>query len=655
MSKGSAILGFILSFIGGIALMWGLDKYVPAGSAEATKEGAAAGAAWSALDAKVPISSADPHWGSGDAPVTIVLFSDYQCPYCTKVEPTVKAMKEKYGPEKLRVVWKHFPLPMHAQAVPAHIATQTAFEVSGSEAFWKMHELVFQNQRALTPENFDAWAAQAGVDMAKFKPALAANTAKAKVDADIAAGKAAGVQGTPASFVNGVVLSGAQPPEKFAAEIDKQLAEAQALIAAGTPKDKVYTTLTNKNHTAKAAPAADQKPQERPDPAADKTIWKVPVSKADPKKGAKNALITIVEFSDYECPFCSRVEPTIKELLEAYKGKLRVVWKDNPLPFHKRAIPAANLAREAHAQKGDEGFWKAHEMLFANQKALDDAALEGYAKELGLDVAKAKKAMADNKYADILEDCQGVASDFQAGGTPHFFINGRRISGAQPADAFKKIIDEELKRAEELVAKGTKLEDVYAKATEEGKGPGDLEKKDPGPAPKDAPFKGGKAAKVVIYEFSDFECPFCGRVNDTLKEVEKRYGDKVKIVWRHRPLPFHQNAPLAHQATIEAFKQKGSEGFWKMHDKLFQGQKDPGIKREQLDKYAGELGLDLAKFKKALDEGTHKAAVDEDIKAAEKIGIGGTPAFLVNGYFIEGAQPFSAFRRAIDKALKEAK
>ncbi|MSP25366.1 MAG: hypothetical protein EXR75_09415 [Myxococcales bacterium] len=655
MSKGSAILGFILSFIGGISLMWGLDKYVPAGEVDAKKEGTAAGVAWSFPDAKVPISSADPHWGSADAPVSIVLFSDYQCPYCTKVEPAIKAMKDKYGPEKLRVVWKHFPLPMHAQAVPAHVATQTAFEVSGSDAFWKMHELVFANQRALTPENFAAWATQAGVDMAKFTPAFASNAGKAKVDADIAVGSAAGVSGTPASFINGVFMSGAQPAEKFAAEIDKQLAEAQVLLAAGTPKNKIYTTLTNKNHAAKAAPAADTKPQAPPDPAADKTIWKVPVGKGDPKKGAKKALVTIVEFSEYECPFCGRVEPTIKELLSSYAGKLRVVWKDNPLPFHKRATPAAILAREAQAQKGDEAFWKAHAMLFANQQKLGDADLEGYAKELGLDVAKVKQAIKENKFADVIEECQAVASDFQAGGTPHFFINGRRISGAQPVDNFKKIIDEELKRAEELVAKGTKLEDVYAAATKEGKGPADLEKKDPGPAPKDAPFKGGKAAKVVIYEFSDFECPFCGRVGDALKQVEAKYGDKVKIVWRHKPLSFHQNAPLAHQASIEAFKQKGNDGFWKMHDKLFAGQKSPGIKREQLDQYAGELGLDMAKFKKALDDGTHKAAVDEDIKASDKIGIGGTPAFLVNGYFIEGAQPFSAFRAAIDKALKEAK
>ena len=134
----------------------------------------------------------------------------------------------------------------------------------------------------------------------------------------------------------------------------------------------------------------------------------------------------------------------------------------------------------------------------------------------------------------------------------------------------------------------------------------------------------------------------------------KNYGDKVKFVWRHKPLPMHPDAPLASEATEEALKQKGNEGFWKMHDKLFanQAEKD-GLKREALEKYAQEQGLDMAKFKAALDNHTHKAKVDADDKAGIDAGISGTPAFVINGYFISGAQPFPKFKKIIDKALKE--
>ena len=130
----------------------------------------------------------------------------------------------------------------------------------------------------------------------------------------------------------------------------------------------------------------------------------------------------------------------------------------------------------------------------------------------------------------------------------------------------------------------------------------------------------------------------------------------MKFVWRNKPLPMHPDAPLAAEAALEAFKQKGNDGFWKYHDKLFaaQGQQD-GLKRENLEKIAQEQGLDMAKFKASLDNHSHKAEVDADAKAADDAGIGGTPAFVVNGYFVNGAQPYGKFRKVIELALAEAK
>lgn len=636
-----------------MALMWGIDRSGAGhGTTGITADGTASGGDWSNADAKVAVTSKDPVWGANDAPVTVVVFSDYQCPYCSRVEGTLNALKEKYGPKKLRMVFKHFPLPFHKQAKPAHAASAIVFDLKGSDAFWKFHDLAFQNQKGLTTENLTKWAVQVGVDKAKFEAAMKANKGNAKVDQDIADGKAVGVKGTPAFFINGKFLSGARPQNAFEAEIDAQLKEAEKLIAAGTPKAQIYTKLTNKNFSN--APAdAKGKEGKKPPPEDTKTVWKVPLTGKEPIKGNKNALVTIVEFSEFQCPFCSRVLPTLKQIQDTYKDKVRVVFMDQPLPFHKRAVPASNFAHEARAQKGDEGFWAAHDLLFANQKKLEDGDLWEYAGQLGLDVEKVKAAVANNKYAALIERNQELAGDVQASGTPHFFVNGRRLKGAVPFDKFKPIIEEEIKKAEALVAKGIKPENLYAELIKNGKEPPPPEKKDAGAVPKNAPFKGPANAKVVIHEFSDFQCPFCNRVNDSIKQVQAEFGDDVKIVWRHKPLPFHKEAPLAHQAAQEAFAQKGNAGFWAMHDKLFANQK--ALKREDLEKYAEEIGLDMTKFKAALDAGTHKEFVESEVKTSDKIGIRGTPGFVINGYFLSGAQPYAKFKKLIKLALKEAK
>ena len=139
----------------------------------------------------------------------------------------------------------------------------------------------------------------------------------------------------------------------------------------------------------------------------------------------------------------------------------------------------------------------------------------------------------------------------------------------------------------------------------------------------------------------------------------KDYGDKVKFVWRNIPLPMHPDAPLAAQAAMEAYKQKGSDGFWKMHDTMYRttSRRQDGLKRAALDELrAADRASTWTKFKAALDSQSHKPEVDADAKmAADDAGISGTPAFIINGYFINGAQPYDKFKKALDKALAEAK
>ncbi len=147
-------------------------------------------------------------------------------------------------------------------------------------------------------------------------------------------------------------------------------------------------------------------------------------------------------FSDFQCPFCSRAVPTVHQLEADYKGKLRIVFKQMPLPFHDHA----HLAAEAALAANEQGkFWQYHDTLFANQQALDRPALEKYASDLGLDMAKFRAALDSGKFKDKVDAEAKEGAAVGATGTPTFFINGNKLVGAQPIDAFKAAIDKELK------------------------------------------------------------------------------------------------------------------------------------------------------------------------------------------------------------------
>jgi len=146
--------------------------------------------------------------------------------------------------------------------------------------------------------------------------------------------------------------------------------------------------------------------------------------------------------------------------------------------------------------------------------------------------------------------------------------------------------------------------------------------------------------------FSDFQCPFCSRVEPTLKQVEQSYGDKVRIVWKHKPLPMHPNAKPAAEAA-EAAREQGK--FWQMHDKMFaaQGELSPA----SYEKWARELGLDVARFKASIASGRNTARIDADDGQASAIGINGTPTMVVNGEKVVGAVPFENLKAVIDRQL----
>jgi protein-disulfide isomerase len=156
-----------------------------------------------------------------------------------------------------------------------------------------------------------------------------------------------------------------------------------------------------------------------------------------PSRGPANAPITIVEFSDFEC----RAEETVSEVMRVYGDKIRLVFRDLPLPNHQNAPKAAEAAHCA----GEQGkYWEMHAKLFANQRALEVPSLKGYAKDLKLDQAKFDKCLDSGATAALVEEGRKAGSEAGVNGTPAFFVNGVLISGAQPFDAFKEVIDAEL-------------------------------------------------------------------------------------------------------------------------------------------------------------------------------------------------------------------
>lgn len=191
--------------------------------AELRKSGPPVSLLFDAPRQTVAVAADDASLGGANAPVTLVEFSDFQCPFCQSVAPTLKRIKDTYG-DKVRIVWKDFPLTqIHPEAFKAAEAGNCAREQG---KFWEMHDRLFANQNALRPEDLKAHAAAVGVDAAKFNACLDSAKYSERVQQQMATGTRLGINSTPTSFINGRQLSGARPYEAFVSVIDEELQRA---------------------------------------------------------------------------------------------------------------------------------------------------------------------------------------------------------------------------------------------------------------------------------------------------------------------------------------------------------------------------------------------------------------------------------------------
>jgi protein-disulfide isomerase len=171
----------------------------------------------------------------------------------------------------------------------------------------------------------------------------------------------------------------------------------------------------------------------------------IEVTADDPSIGPASAPVTLIEFSDFQCPFCQRVAPTLKQVKQKYGDKVRVVWKDFPLTqIHAQAFKAGEAAHCA-AEQGK--FWEYHDRLFANQQLLQPNDLKQHAADLGLDAKAFNSCLDTSKFGERVRDGVAEGSRLGVNSTPMIYINGRALSGAQPFDVFAGVIDEELSKS----------------------------------------------------------------------------------------------------------------------------------------------------------------------------------------------------------------
>lgn len=389
---------------------------------------------------------------------------------------------------------------------------------------------------------------------------------------------------------------------------------------------------------AESAPPPPPPPPPAPAPAAPSAgegqVWKIPIHDTDPKLGPDTATVKVVVFSAFGCPQCSEFAGHMQKARAKYGDKVQFRFKHKIIPPQH---PDSVLAAEASMAANAEGkFWDYHDKLMANSFAIDRPSLERYAGELKLNMGKFKKSLDDHTYRGILTRDSVLANEVGAHSFPNILANGIRIGKEKTYEQLELLIDGQLERAQKLLADGATAANLYEKSIEGGKFFPQYETPQMRFNTASSATLGPKDAKIELVVFEDFQCPFCSKLAPNLKLFQKNNPKDVKIVFKHMPLEsIHPEAMLASEASMAAHAQGK---FWEYHDKLYDNQQS--LDRASLERYAQELGLDMGKFKAALDGHTYKSAVTSDASEGQQAGISGTPTVYLNGYKYAGPRGY---------------
>ncbi|HEY4238531.1 MAG TPA: thioredoxin domain-containing protein [Kofleriaceae bacterium] len=391
---------------------------------------------------KVPRGTS-PSNGPADAPITIVAWSDYSCGYCNRVQGTLDQLQRLY-PGQIRWVHRMFAL------ADEDIANLEAALAAGAQGkFRPMHDRLFAIYGRVDRAGVELIARELGLDMVKFRADLDTHAYRAQLEQDLADAEELGITGTPAFFINGRPVPGNQPLKVFADIVDEELARAAAtkggyaaLVQGGLPS------------------AESHEPRDAPDELSTKTRYRVGLGLPGRQLGPDDALVTVVAFSDFQCPFCAKQAPMLAHLREKYGDSVRIIFRDYPLQFHRYA----ELAAEAGVAAADQGkFWQFHDQVFGHFGHLTRADLDGFAKAVGLDMVAFDRALDTRSNHDVVVTEGAAAAALGVSATPTLFVNGAPVIGLPKAvDALDNIVDFHLKKVKQALDEGLPRADVYA-------------------------------------------------------------------------------------------------------------------------------------------------------------------------------------------------
>jgi len=385
----------------------------------------------------------------------------------------------------------------------------------------------------------------------------------------------------------------------------------------------------------------------------------LPVGDA-PFVGKASAKVTLVMFSEFQCPYSRRVVGSLMALMDEYESdELKIMFLHYPLGFHDQAQGAAEASLAAHAQGK---FWAFHDMLFNNQHALDRDSLEEYAEELDLDMDAFRAALDDGTYTEQVRAEMRLGAQYGINGTPSFLINGELLVGAQPQAAFQAIIDDEIEAADELIESGVALSGVFQRRVQENLP--DAEEPTPAERPAEVPSgaleprptaptvgtlpdrRQERGGPVELAVFADFTSPEYRDFGATLDRLAAEFGENLELSYTSVVDVENPNATLVAAALREADHQ----GRWQFfHAGLLA--ENGELTQDTLIQVAQRTGLDTAAFGAAVNRDDLGALAQNDLERARQHGVSATPTVYLQEQRLVGSVPYSDLQEMISGEL----
>lgn len=537
--------------------------------------------------AQVPIRTSNP-----TEPVSMVVFSDFECPYSAKLYPEIQKLQSRF-PGQIHIAYKQLPLPIHPDSPLAHRAALAAGRQGKFDA---MAELLYSNQKPQDLAALVSFARQLHLDVPRFRRDMESASVTQQLEADVDEARALAIEQTPTVFINGKTLVGYQSEQTLENVVVKGLATAAQ---------------------APALPEPDNSAPLSPDLRA------VIETNAAATQGPADAPLTIVEFTDFQCPFCRAAVSPMEQLMNSRGKQVRWVVHTFPLDFH----PDSELASEAALAAGEQGkFWQMQDLLFANQSALKLENLRNYAEQLHLNMQQFNEALATRRFAGRIAADRALGTRAGVSGTPTFVVYGQLMTGARSLAELTQLADAHVRGSQPALS--TTATRVM-----------------PPTLPDQQVAGSSSAAPLTLTWFSDVRSPLAERQAELIRKLAAMYDGRVRVLFRAYPLESHADGVISSQALLAALKQGK---FWEMYNAI--AERRDLLDTEKLATIASGLKMDLRQF--AQDMPSSSAEVSADIDEATRRGIQGAPVLFVNRQRVDGLQQQQLYVTIMNRELE---